>query len=80
MIPKTQYWITLILLAVVPIQAAEPDDLSSQLINFSDREDLIARRPIIIAHRGGVVSPRAAECSVSAIRLAADAGYDMVET
>lgn len=79
MIPKTRYWITLILLAVVPIQAAEPDELSSQLINFSDREDLIARRPIIIAHRGGVVSPHSAECSVTAIGLAADAGYDMVE-
>jgi glycerophosphoryl diester phosphodiesterase len=49
------------------------------LINFRDGSDIAGRRPIIIAHRGGVVSPRSPECSLTAIRLAAEMGYDMVE-
>jgi glycerophosphoryl diester phosphodiesterase len=55
-------------------RAAEPD-----LINFRDDEDIAGRCPIVIAHRGGVVSPRSAECSLTAIRLAAEMGYDMIE-
>ena len=50
-----------------------------ELISFSDKHSLADRRPIVIAHRGGVVSPRSAECSLTAIRLAAEMGYDMVE-
>lgn len=49
------------------------------LIDFSAGAGLADRRPIIIAHRGGVVTPRSHECSLTALRLAADAGYDMVE-
>lgn len=49
------------------------------LIDFSDDEGIAGRRPIIIAHRGGVITPQSHECSLSAIRLAAEAGYDMVE-
>ena len=33
----------------------------------------------IIAHRGGVVAPEAPECSLAAIRKAAEEGYDAVE-
>lgn len=51
----------------------------SQLIRFSDRAGIHARKPIIVAHRGGVISPRSPECSLTAIRLAAEMGYDMVE-
>ena len=51
----------------------------ADLINFSDDTSIKVRRPIIIAHRGGVVSPRTPECSLTAIVLAADMGYDMVE-
>lgn len=51
----------------------------SKLIRLSDKTAVASRRPIIIAHRGGVVSPRSPECSRTAIRLAADMGYDMVE-
>ena len=50
-----------------------------ELISFSDKQSIIARVPIVIAHRGGVVSPRSPECSLTAIRLAAEMGYDMVE-
>lgn len=48
-------------------------------IRLSDKDAVASRRPMIIAHRGGVVSPRSPECSISAIKLAAEMGYDMVE-
>jgi hypothetical protein len=49
------------------------------LIDFGDHESIDSHRPIIIAHRGGVVSPGSPECSLTAIRLAAAMDYDMVE-
>ena len=52
---------------------------AASLINLGDRADITARRPILIAHRGGVVTPHSAECSREAIRLAGAQGYDMVE-
>ena len=52
---------------------------AKSLIDFSDRQNVESRRPIIVAHRGGVVSADSPECSTTAIRLAADQGYDMVE-
>ncbi len=50
-----------------------------ELIDLSNAEDVRARRPIIIAHRGGVVDVGSPEGSLKAIRLAAEWGYDMVE-
>jgi histidine triad (HIT) family protein len=44
-----------------------------------DLRDLSVRRPIRIAHRGGVVGPGAPENSLAAIERAAARGYDMVE-
>lgn len=41
--------------------------------------DLGGRRPIRIAHRGGVIGPGAPENSLAAIERAATRGYDMVE-
>ncbi len=38
-----------------------------------------ARRPLLIAHCGGVIAPEAPENSLAAIRLAGSHGYDMVE-
>jgi glycerophosphoryl diester phosphodiesterase len=52
---------------------------AAELIDFSDKGDISDRRPIIIAHRGGVITPDSHECSLTALRLAAEAGYDMVE-
>lgn len=48
-------------------------------INLRDAERIRARRPFLIAHRGGVVAPNAPENSLAAIQLAADQGYRMVE-
>lgn len=52
---------------------------AEKMIDFTDAESVKARQPLLIAHRGGVVTPSAPECSEAAIRLAAEHGYDMVE-
>ena len=49
------------------------------MIDLTDRGDLNTRSPILIAHRGGVVSVDAPECSLTAITRAAERSYDMVE-
>lgn len=49
------------------------------MINLHDPADIAARRPILIAHRGGVIAPGAPENSQRAIELAAQQGYDLVE-
>lgn len=49
------------------------------LIDLHDSDALAARRPLLIAHRGGVVMESSPENSGTAIRLAARQGYDMVE-
>jgi hypothetical protein len=50
-----------------------------ELIDVRDAAKVRARRPLLVAHRGGVVSDRIPECSPAAIREAARQGYDMVE-
>ena len=62
-----------------PTNTLTSQRLNLALIDFGDRENIDAHRPIIIAHRGGVVSPRSPECSLTAIQIAASEGYDMVE-
>lgn len=59
--------------------STESKAAKSSLIDLGDRADITARRPILIAHRGGVVTPQSAECSREAIQLAGTQGYDMVE-
>jgi hypothetical protein len=49
------------------------------LIDLHDLDALAARRPLLIAHRGGVVTAASPENSGAAIRLAASEGYDLVE-
>jgi glycerophosphoryl diester phosphodiesterase len=49
------------------------------LIDLHDPASWRPRRPLLVAHRGGVVGPGSPENSAAAIRGAADAGYDMVE-
>ena len=50
-----------------------------RLINLNEPRQLAGRRPILIAHRGGIVGPGSPECSRNAIVRASLAGYDMVE-
>lgn len=55
------------------VQAAD------SLIDLNDQSQIEKRRPVLIAHRGGVVRDDSPECSLAAIRLAAEAGCAMVE-
>lgn len=52
---------------------------SSNLIDFRNRQSIERQKPILIAHRGGVITEETPECSLAAIRLAKQQGYDMVE-
>ncbi len=55
-------------------------EAQSPAFNFlTDRDAIQKIRPILIAHRGGVVGEDAAECSLIALRRAAKEGYHMVE-
>ncbi|MEZ6072989.1 MAG: glycerophosphodiester phosphodiesterase family protein [Pirellulales bacterium] len=49
------------------------------MIDLRDVASVRARRPLLIAHRGGVVADEAPECSLAAIEEAARRGYAMVE-
>jgi len=49
------------------------------LIDFRDRQSIERQKPILIAHRGGVITEKTPECSLAAIRLAKQQGYAMVE-
>lgn len=48
-------------------------------IDLRDREALRERRPLLIAHRGGVVAAGSPECSAEAIVRAKRSGFAMVE-
>lgn len=52
---------------------------ADELVDFASPRSIESRRPILVAHRGGVVTQHSPECSSTAIRLAAKQGYDMVE-
>ncbi len=68
-------WLILWLTCVTPL-------LAQLRVDFSEHNshNLLARLyPILIAHRGGVITEQSPECSRNAIRLAGQSGYDMVE-
>ncbi|UCC98186.1 MAG: hypothetical protein JSW66_20360 [Phycisphaerales bacterium] len=52
---------------------------SIHLIDFRNRQLIERQKPILIAHRGGVITEKTPECSLAAIRLAKQQGYAMVE-
>lgn len=53
--------------------------LARRMINLHEPTSIAAHRPLLIAHRGGVIAPDAPENSARAIELAAQQGYDLVE-
>ena len=65
--------------AEVPAQSLEPLSHAKSLIDLNDTDQVRERRPLLIAHRGGVITERSPECSLAAIELAAESGYSMVE-
>jgi hypothetical protein len=52
---------------------------AKSLIDLKDPAQVRERRPLLIAHRGGVITEESPECSLAAIELAAESGYAMVE-
>jgi len=52
---------------------------SINLIDFRNRQSIERQKPILIAHRGGVITAKTPECSLAAIRLAKQQDYAMVE-
>ena len=65
--------------AEVPAQSSKPLSHTKSLIDLNDAAQVRERRPLLIAHRGGVITERSPECSLAAIELAAESGYSMVE-
>ena len=63
----------------VSAQSSEPLSHAKSLIDLNDTAQVRERRPLLIAHRGGVITERSPECSLAAIELAAESGYSMVE-
>lgn len=53
--------------------------MKEQIINVRDYINIRARHPLLIAHRGGVITPNTPENSLASIQLAEIYGYDMVE-
>ncbi len=49
------------------------------MIDLRDRSRVESRHPLLIAHRGGMITPSTPENSLAAIRLAGAHAYDMVE-
>ena len=68
----------LIMTATTPGCLQNGKDTAS-LIDFTDSHCVERHRPILIAHRGGVITETTPECSLAAIRLAKQQGYAMVE-
>jgi len=66
-------------LLVVHIGCTKEDSGKNNLIDFRDSQSIKSRKPVLIAHRGGVITPKSPECSIAAIRLAKQQDYAMVE-
>jgi hypothetical protein len=66
-------------IAEVSAQSSEPLAHAKSLIDLKDAAQVRERRPLLIAHRGGVITERSPECSLAAIELAAESCYSMVE-
>ncbi len=67
-------------LAMVAVHVGYAQEESEKkLIDFRDPSSIDSRKPILIAHRGGVITAQSPECSIAAILLAKKQGYEMVE-
>ena len=66
-------------LLAIHIGFTKEDSGKNQLIDFRDAHAIKSQKPILIAHRGGIITAQSPECSIAAIRLAKQQGYAMVE-
>jgi glycerophosphoryl diester phosphodiesterase len=74
-----QFIIISLAMSAVNIGCATEESGKNHLIDFRDSHSIRSQKPILIAHRGGVITPQTPECSIAAIRLAKQQGYAMVE-
>jgi glycerophosphoryl diester phosphodiesterase len=65
-------------IAAVPSATIVPST-DKELIDFRAAARVRLRRPVLVAHRGGIVTAQIPECSLAAIRAASKWGYDAVE-
>lgn len=70
----------MVLSLLVTVQGYAQEEAGKKpLIDFRDPGSVRKHHPVLIAHRGGVITARSPECSMAAIRLAKQQGYAMVE-
>jgi len=68
-----------LVLLTVHIGCTKEESVKNNLIDFRNSHSVKSRKPILIAHRGGVITAQSPECSIAAIRLAKQQDYAMVE-
>ncbi len=78
-IRTVQFIVIPLALLAAPIGLAKKASVKNNLIDFRNPHSIKSQTPILIAHRGGVTTPKSPECSIAAIRLARQHGYSMVE-
>ena len=74
-----QFIVIALALLTVHIGCTKEESGKNNLIDFRDSHSVKSRKPILIAHRGGVVTAQSPECSIAAIHLAKQQDYAMVE-
>lgn len=74
-----QFIIIASVLPVFLIGCIQEESGKNSLIDFRDCLSIKSQKPILIAHRGGVITAQSPGCSIAAIRLAKQQGYAMVE-
>ncbi len=74
-----QFVIILLAMLTVNIGCTKKGSGNKNLIDFRDPTSIKNQQPVLIAHRGGVITAETPECSIAAIRLAKQQGYAMVE-
>jgi glycerophosphoryl diester phosphodiesterase len=74
-----QLIVILLALSGAHIGCTQERSRQGSVIDFRDSHSIESQQPILIAHRGGVITAQSPECSIAAIRLAKQQNYAMVE-
>ena len=74
-----KFIIIAMVLLLVHIGCTQEESGKNSLIDFRDSHSIKNQKPILIAHRGGVITAQSPECSIAAIGLAKQQDYAMVE-
>jgi len=63
----------------LPVGCSQNESAQELVVDFRQPSSIKDQCPILIAHRGGVITAQGPECSLAAMRLAQQQGYAMVE-